>query len=143
MNREAIYAALFEMVSNVPGIVTASRRLRHWGDVPPVDQPALFQAQTGENAMSETGFNPTKWHMNVDLYLYCHAGNDSDATPATDLNNLLDAIEEALKPDYTGYQRLGGLVFDCRIDGKVETDEGTLGPQSVAIIPIKIKVVNE
>lgn len=142
MNREPIYTALFEKVASLPGIVTSSRRLKHWNDVSPADQPALFQAQAGENAMVKTGF-PTKWNLDVELYLYCHAGNDSDATPATDLNNLLDAIEEALKPDHSGYQNLGGLVFDCRIDGKVETDEGTLGPQSVAIIPIRITVVNE
>jgi hypothetical protein len=142
VNREQIYAALFDKVATVPGIVTASRRLKHWNDVNPADQPAIFQTQNGENAIVKTGF-PTKWSMDVDLYLYCHAGNDPDVTPATDLNNLLDAIEKALKPDYSGYQNLGGLVYDCRIDGKVETDEGTLGPQSVAIIPIKITVVDE
>lgn len=141
MNREPIYAALFAKVSNLPGIVTSSRKLKHWNDVNPADQPALFQTQNGENAIIKTGL-PTKWSMDVDLYVYCHAGNDPDATPSTDLNVILDAIEEALKPDYSGYQTLGGLVFDCCIDGKIETDEGILGPQSVAIIPIKIMVVN-
>lgn len=142
MNREPIYAALFNKVANLQNIVTASRRLKHWNDVPPSEQPAVFQTQTGENAIVKTGF-PTRWSFGVDLYLYCHAGNDPDVTPATDLNNLLDAIETALKPDYTGYQTLGGLVYDCRIDGKIETDEGTLGPQSLALIPIKITVVDE
>lgn len=142
MNREPIYAALFDKVANIPGIVTSSRCLRHWNDVNPAEQPALFQTQKGEDAVIKDGF-PTKWLIGADLYLYCHTGNDPDAVPSTELNNLLDAIEEALKPDFTGYQTLGGLVFDCRIDGKIETDEGLLGPQSVAIIPIKIKVVND
>ena len=35
-------------------------------------------------------------------------------------------------------QTLDGLVMGCRIDGKIETDEGALGAQSVAIVPITV-----
>ena len=35
-------------------------------------------------------------------------------------------------------QTLGGLVSDCWISGKIETDEGALGGQAVAIIPIEM-----
>ena len=142
MNREPIYDALFRLVQSVPNVVTTSRRLQHWNDVTPSEQPAIFQADGDEIATTKTGL-PTIWTMQVSLYVYCHAGNDVDATPSTDLNNILDAIEEALKADYTGYQTLGGLAHDCQIDGKIEKDEGLLGPQSVAIIPIKITVVNK
>jgi hypothetical protein len=45
VNREAIYQALFDRVKNLSGLVTASRTLRHWDDVPLVEQPALFQEQ--------------------------------------------------------------------------------------------------
>ena len=38
----------------------------------------------------------------------------------------------------TGKQTLGGLVHDCRIAGDIETDEGRLGDQAVAIIPIEM-----
>jgi len=45
MNREPIYSALFALLCAIPGIITFSRRMRHWTDVPVVEQPALFQAQ--------------------------------------------------------------------------------------------------
>jgi hypothetical protein len=35
---------------------------------------------------------------------------------------------------------LGGLVNYCRIEGDIETDEGLLGEQAVAIIPVSILV---
>ena len=142
MNREQIYAALFSRVSSIPDIVTASRRLKHWNDVPDHEQPALFQSQKDELANARSDL-PTVWTFNVELYLYCHSGGNPDAVPATILNPLLDAIEDAFKPDYSGYQTLGGLVHDCVIDGRIETDEGLLGPQSIAIIPIKITVVSD
>lgn len=142
MSREAIYAALFEKGKSLPGLITTSRRLKHWNDVPPSEQPALFQAQgdelpTGNNSL------PIIWKFNAEWYLYCHSGNDPEATPATQLNDLLDAVEQALKPDVSGFQTLGGLVYNCRISGKVETDEGLLGPQSVAVIPIEITFSKE
>ncbi|HXP74621.1 MAG TPA: hypothetical protein VN823_10790 [Stellaceae bacterium] len=57
------------------------------------------------------------------------------------MNPLLDAIETALAPDLvTNVQSLGGLVAHCWIAGKVETDEGVLGGQAVAIVPIEILV---
>lgn len=35
---------------------------------------------------------------------------------------------------------LGSLTYQAWINGKIETDEGTLGGQSVAIVPIRITV---
>lgn len=142
MNREHIFAALFQQLAIIPGIATASRRLRHWNDVPPDEQPALFLAQGDQIASSDHGM-PTIWTMQADVYIYCHSGSDPDSVPSTDVNALLDAVEAALKPDYTGYNTLGGLVYDARISGQVETDEGLLGQQSIAVVPIKITVVNE
>lgn len=135
--RETIYAALFSKVSGIAGIVTASRRLWHWSDVPPASQPALYMAQRSETAVQLRGV-PPKWTLAVDLYLYAYSGNDHNAIPAQKLNPLIDAIETALLPSPGGFQTLGGLVSHCWIAGKIETDEGFLGPQAVAIIPIEI-----
>ena len=139
MNREPIYAALFGLVSGVPGIVTASRRLKHWNDVPAVDQPALFQIQKGETGEQAQGL-PMKWTLAAEIYLYVNSGDDPAGIPATELNNLLDLIELALAPNFRGVQTLGGLVSHCWISGRIETDEGSLGSQAVAIIPISITV---
>lgn len=139
MNREPIYSALFAKVSIAPGMQTVSRRLRHWADVPPTDQPALFQIQKSETTTQLKGV-PVKWTAKVDLYLYVNM-SDPNNTPSTLLNYYLDAIESALAPDISGFQTLGGLVSHCWIGGSVETDEGVLGDQAVAIIPIEILAV--
>lgn len=137
MNREAIYSALFAKLSAIPGLKTKSRRLKHWSDVDKSAQPALFMAQTGETAQTTTG-QPTRWTFKVDVYLY--ARTDGNLVPGTIINSLLDAICDALKPSpITGRVDLGiqGVEW-CRIDGQIETDEGTLGDQAVAIVPIII-----
>jgi len=141
MKREAIYEALFNLVSAAEGIKTKSRTLKHWSDVPASQQPAAFVVQEDQDARKLPG-GPMHWTLRASIYLYCHEGN-AKVPAATQLNRCLDSIEKILKPDFTGSNTLGGLVEDCEINGKVETDEGLLGPQSIAIVPIKIVVVND
>jgi hypothetical protein len=138
ITREPIYGALWDKVKGIVGFNTVSRRLVHWADVPKGEQPALFQAQAGEVAMPARGI-PTKWNLRVNFYVYVVANDDPYASPAPALNALLDAIEVALAPDFTGYQTLGGLVYDCKITGEIETLEGVLGGQEVAMVPIEIQ----
>ena len=138
MNREAIYTALFNKVKLTDGIVTSSRKLKHWADTQPYEQPALFQTQTGESVTQSRG-SPEVWELSVKLYLYA---NTQNGLPSTIINGLIDKIQTALKPDLTGCQTLGDLVSHCWISGSIETDEGVLGDQGV-IIPINIKVVNQ
>jgi hypothetical protein len=142
MNRETIYGALFAKLQGAASFKTASRRLRHWGDLQPGEQPALFQAQKDETAHRARGL-PPKWTLNLDIYVYAQAPDDTTA-PSTVLNPLLDSIEAALAPAgadlATGVQTLGGLVSHCWISGKITTDEGVLGGQAVAIVPIEIVV---
>lgn len=143
MTREPIYQALFALLANAAGFATASRRLRHWSDVAAVEQPALFMAQKSETAEQKRGL-PTKWICDVDAYVYCHAPDELTA-PATALNPLLDAIETALAPQpdgdtATNTLTLSGLAYQAWINGKIETDEGTLGGQAVAIVPIRITI---
>lgn len=139
MNREPIYDALFATLSGTAAFVTASRRLRHWSDVGPAEQPALFVVQKSETAQRRKGL-PPKWTLAVDVFVYAHAPDDVTA-PTTALNPLLDAIEAVLAPaDPTATQTLGGVVEHAWIAGKIETDEGVLGGQAVAIIPVEILV---
>ncbi|HVH81898.1 MAG TPA: hypothetical protein VM782_21040 [Stellaceae bacterium] len=143
INREPIYAALFGLIESAADFVTVDRRLRHWGDVSPAEQPALFMAQKSELATVKTLGAPTVWTLAVDLYLYAHS-SDPYLTPATILNPLLDAVEVVLAPSATtGLQDLGlpAMVQHAYISGKIETDEGVLGDQAVAIIPIEVLCV--
>src|ERR1700731_3388997 len=105
--REPIYAALFELVAGAAGFVTAERRLRHWSDVAPAEQPALFMTQKSEAAVTKTLGAPLVWTLNVELYLYAHS-SDPQLSPVAVLNPLLDAVEAALAPaPTTGLQDLG------------------------------------
>ncbi len=140
MNRETIYDGLFAQLSAIAGFNTKSRKLKHWTDCPSVNQPALYQAQGKETANTITG-QPTKWELRFNIYLYAHT--DGITPPSTVLNPLLDAVTNLInaRSPVNGVNQLGvtipGVVW-ARIDGTIETDEGTLGNQAVAIIPVLI-----
>ncbi|HVB17628.1 MAG TPA: hypothetical protein VNF04_13920 [Stellaceae bacterium] len=138
--REPIYAALFALVAGAAEFVVVSRRPRHWSDVTPAEQPALFMRQKAEAASVPTLGAPTVWKLGIELYLYAHA-SDPYMAPATILNPLIDAVEAALAPSAaTGLQDLGlpAMVQHAYIAGKIDTDEGVLRDQAVAIIPVEI-----
>ncbi|HTQ33571.1 MAG TPA: hypothetical protein VMI30_05340 [Stellaceae bacterium] len=143
INREAIYAALFGLFETAADFATVDRRLRHWSDGAPAEQPALFVAQKSELASVNTLGAPTVWTLAVDLYVYAHS-SDPYLAPATVLNPLIDAVEAALMPSVaTGVQDLGlpAMVQHAYIHGKIETDEGVLGDQAVAMVPVEILCV--
>lgn len=140
-NFETIYQALFDRLRLATGVKTASRRLKHWNDVPAKDQPALYTAQGGEVPEQVRGV-PTKWRLSVDVYLYVTVPKDTDI-PATALNGLIGAIRDAMAPPegldrLKGVQTLGGLVSHAWISGQIEVYDGVLGNQAVAMIPIEI-----
>ena len=138
--RETIYAALFDLLQTAAEFATIDRRLRHWNDVAPAEQPALFLSQKSETAANPVLGAPTVWTLAADLYLYAHS-SDPYRAPAMILNPLLDAVVAALAPSAaTGIQDLGlpNMVQHAYIAGKIETDEGVLGDQAVAIVPIEI-----
>jgi hypothetical protein len=140
VNRELIYQALFDTLSGIPGIVTASRRLQHWTDVPETSQPALFQSQKSEHQIPRKGF-PAKVILQCEIYLYVNSGNDLSVAPSPQMNSFMDAIEAALAPAVAdGFQTLNGTVSHCWIEGEVITDEGNLGPQAISIIPVNILI---
>lgn len=139
MTREPIIAALFAKLSAISGVNLSGRVLRHYNELHPSDQPALFLAPRAQTATRKRGF-PTVWTIDVSVYVYVkRAGNDT--VPDTQMNTILDAIEAALNPaGGVEVQTLGGLCDHAWIEGAIETDEGVLGDQAIAIIPIRILV---
>lgn len=142
--RETIYEALFQKLATLsaggtPLFKSTSRRLKHWNDVAPELQPSLYVIQLRETAVQVRGM-PNKWRCSVDAYIYVHTGaqQDPNVIPSQLLNPLLDAVEAALAPEAgpENVQTLGGLVSHCWIEGDIETSEGLLGDQEVAIVPI-------
>lgn len=134
--REAIYQALWEQFASLSDFKTKSRRLKHWSEVDKRLQPALFMAQVGETTHPNPKM-PTQWQLNVDLYLYVYG--DEKHAPSQVLNPLLDAVCNAIHSKRDGINNLGlENVINCTVDGKIETDEGTLGNQAIAIVPVTI-----
>ena len=83
----------------------------------------------------------SKTILSASWLIYHDAGKDPEATPATQSNLILDAIQ-ALFPadDPDNVQTLGGLVHYARISGKVFKDPGDLDGQALIIVPISILV---
>jgi len=138
--REKIYTALWELGANAARFASANRRLRHWTDVAPAEQPALFMSEKGGQAAIKKLGAPIVWTLYAEFYIYTHS-SDPYLAPATILNPLLDAFEAALAPSPTsGIQNLGlpQMVQHAYISGKVQTGEGVLGDQAIAIVPVEI-----
>jgi hypothetical protein len=148
MNREANKTALFNLIaglrfdlgSGLVGFTTASTKLKHWNDVQPTAQPAFFLSQGPQTPLPPPAPNgPHAWHLDYTGRIYVNTQGETD--PASALNPILDAIEAAFDPMKLGTaQSLGGLVQWARIEGTIETFEGTLGDQEVALIPFRLLV---
>lgn len=136
---EPIYAALFAKVDKMPGLLTSSRKMKHWADVPAKQQPALFMIQGGETPEQVRGL-PAKWRLKAELYLYVNPGEGKSVIPSQVMNPLIGAIRNALAVDnvVANACTLGGLVSHCWIAGEIEVYDGVLGDQAVAVVPIEI-----
>ena len=137
VNREAIYSALFTLVSGAADFVTTGRRIQIITQMQPSQLPALFQQQVSEDTQQVNGI-PPKYTLRVDIAIYAlNPDQTQAATPQ--LNALIDAVEAALAPSpVTGRQTLGGLVSHCFINGKTDIFEGDLGNKAAAVLPIEI-----
>lgn len=136
INREAIASALYAKVSSLAGFVTHSRYLRHWNDVSSGEQPALFMSQ-GAQIQQRTTNQPSKWLLNFTFWIYV-TNETNGVLPATTLNNLLDAVENAIEPYGQESATLGLQSVHYVKIGSIECDEGWLGSQGVAIVPITV-----
>lgn len=146
MNREAIKTALFNLIAAAQfdlgqgpvGFTTASPKLKHWNDVGPSEQPAFFLSQGMQIPLAPPASNgPRAWHLDYWARIYVNTQGETD--PASALNPILDAIAALFDPRALGGwpQTLDGLCQWVRIEGQIETFEGTLGDQEVALIPLR------
>lgn len=146
MDSEAIYQALFARLSGINGIVTTSRRLRHFNQVPSEQRPALFITQGNQVEVPVKGLN-AKIELAAEAYLYIHE-DDPSIAPSVQLNRMIDQVRQAIAPDFPEiceYQTLGGLVEHCWIEGTIEVFEAVenmLDDQGIAIIPIRILITH-
>jgi hypothetical protein len=131
-------------VGYVPTDSVSIRILRHWTNVPAAQQPAMFMAEADEVVNKRPAGQPSNTVLNVKIYIYANAP-DINTPVAPTINLLLRQLRLALQRDTSGpgaiqnRQTLGGLVYDLYIQGKIEKDEGYLGQQGVAVVPIIIQ----
>lgn len=152
LQRETIFAALAtrltnKLVTNGP-FIFVNRRLRPWDAISAAEQPCVFIEQRDQRAtqLSNGGhFTATKWILEAWLWVYARIDSQPGTIPSTQINNLLDAIEQALQPDIVGqWQTLGvpTLIEHCWIEGNVFVNEGLDDQQSLIVVPVYIATGN-
>lgn len=126
-------------VSMTTGFLTTGRRIIPWNLVP--SQPALF-LRDGDEELQYNEIVLQQQDIEAEIWIYSNAGADPNAVPVIALNNLIDAVQCALRPDMPGTNRftLGGLVHWCRLQGRLIKDPGDTGGQAIAMIPAVITV---
>src|SRR5215467_4273604 len=140
--REQIYAALFAQLQSALLAPAGPFRIvsRRWQDpsqISPADRPALYQVQKDELARTSVIGAPIAWKTGLDLVLYTAGDAEPNVVQSSELNNLMDAVESAMKGIAPGMaQTLGSHVSYCRIEGKIEIVENVQGTMVLAVVPI-------
>jgi hypothetical protein len=137
--REAVLVALLDLLTTTGDFKLVSRRNRAPESIGPALSPALFLFERGETYHVVAPAMPTKRCLRVAACIYNDVGSDLNATPTSVINDALDALDAALKPDpATGRTTLGGLVYSLKISGDTEGSPGDREGKAVAIVPIEI-----
>lgn len=155
LDREAIFVALFARLGAIAGIVYASRIWQGFDAAESnTEQPALFLIKGDETKTQMRGMPPT-WTLKAHVLLVVRTvESDPTISPSTLLNQFLTLIEAALErqpgegpatspqlmpnPDLMFGTTLGGLCTSCMITGDIVTDDGAMGNQGMAVVPIAI-----
>jgi hypothetical protein len=126
---------------NTMTVQSCVRNLIHWSKVDAAQQPSIWITSRTQIATTKPNL-PTKWELQGAIWVYVR--DESPNGPAAFMDDFLDKIEGMFKTSRNGAGKvtLGNLVHDCRINGSIDTDEGLLGPQAVAVIPVEIVTSN-
>ncbi len=142
----AIFALIGAMTFSAPvngttTWATTSQRLALWADVAPEAQP--YAALVTHREVDEyRGLGLLRRRLELQVWCYCR----EDATGAigqSDLDVLMQAFERTcnvIDNTSTGCNTLGGLVYWCRIEGRVFKLPGDLDNQAMLIVPIVVEM---
>ena len=141
-SREAVMNALWTLAGTVTGVSAAnpSRRDRSHEDLTPAQCPAIFILESSDEYERPSVSLPPKRHLIVSLAIYnVVPPSNLNVFPATAINNALDALDAALKPqDSSGLFNLGGLVDSVVIEGEVKRFGGDRTGAAAAIVPLRV-----
>lgn len=141
-SRETAYAALWTLLLTVPapaGSVWGERKrgVKQWDQVPPGSQPAMFLQQGPQRASRrrEQGLTTWEWYAEAMVYFrYDTIGTDADWLFT---NTLIDSLDTVIQGSRGERQTLGGVIYDCYIDGECGLYDAIDDPnQGVVLIPI-------
>lgn len=137
VRREAIYAALFALVAQTPGLTSWQRKYIPVTKIDAPVAPLLCQVQGAQDGVWKGPQLGVPWTLAADLIVYVHADNCAPDPPIVRLNQILDDLELLVQGNLRGgEQTLGGLVQHCRMVGHVEVYESIESPIAFAIVPI-------
>lgn len=146
--REQVSIALFNLLKTAYAFPVSSRRMKIWDDVALINKPALFLDEEKEQHERSNHPTPAVRTLKYMVYIFTQVdpsiGSDATNVPVTQLNNLFDLIDPVqggiLKADdgLQNRQTLGGLVYDCYIEGQITKVPGDLDNQGVICFPIKV-----
>lgn len=144
-SREAVSAALFTLlqgtkINGSPAFNSTSRRPQIWSNTPIANQPAMFLAHTGEQAVQSQSYGLTKYLLHFEILIYARADASPNAVPDTLINSILDAIDAQMQSTPPGdRQTLGNVVYHAWIEGEILIDGAILDQQQVVImIPVRV-----
>jgi len=139
--RNQIVAKLIDMVTGASQWAEVGKKLKLWEEV--AARPALYYFQKGPDGFTRQSETFVKRAMTVHLVIYTDSSNP-DVPGSIEQNNILDAIEAALKPIgadiVTGRQTLGGLVSHCYISSVDLRDPGDLDGTGILIIAVQVLI---
>lgn len=121
--------------------VTVSNRLRLWGDVSSNQQPAAFLV-THREMDDYRGLGLLRRRLDLGVWCYCR----SDSSPGGPLlDTMMESFEQAFITNGVdnpsqNLNTLGGLVYFCRLEGRVFKDPGDLDNQTLLIVPLIVEM---
>jgi hypothetical protein len=141
-SRESAIGALMNLVGNAyPWTFGPVRRLKLWSDVSTASRPACFLFEGSQETYTWTESALPKRIIEVRLFIYLNA-KDPSIVGATLVNDVMDALDSAFVISggdvILGRNTLGGMVYNCRIDGKILKDPGDLDGDAILIVPVKL-----
>lgn len=116
-----------------------SQKLRLWSDVSADQQPAAFLV-THRETNEYRGLGLLRRRLELGVWVYSRSDN---TIGAQDLDSMMEGFETAFyQPDNfsTNCNTLGGLVYWCRIEGRVFKDPGDIDSQTLLIVPIVVEM---
>jgi hypothetical protein len=153
VDEETAFLALFALIARMQWVslsgnatqqfVTSSRRVKLFADCPVF--PGCYQAEH-TSMVSKKRNGPYREEWGANWIIYHNVGQDENIVAATENNRIMASVRAVMKPlpndpgVFDNRNTLGGLVYDCFLDGRLFKDPGDLDGEGMLVVPIKLLV---